>query len=129
MNPDIADILARAKVKEDEGMDRRDAILEAAREHAGPDMGKGNIDLNNRPVIRNPDGSISTVYSGTFGPEEDGSHVLVPGVRPGLDRQMTVDESYDWYQKTGQHLGKFKTQAEADAYARSLHKKQAKLYR
>jgi hypothetical protein len=92
------------------------------------DYGVGNIDLNNRTIIHNQDGSISTVFSMTFGPEEDGSWVLVPGVRFGLDRKMTEREAYSWYRSTGQYLGKFKTLQEADAYANSLHEDQALAY-
>lgn len=91
-----------------------------------PDYGKGNIDLNNRPVIKNPDGSISTVYSMTF--EEDGKYVLVPGVRAGLDRKMTEQEAWEWYKKTGEYLGKFSSIEETDKYAESLHQDQESLY-
>ena len=92
-----------------------------------PFFGQGNIDLNNRPIVHNPDGSISTVFSMTF-TEPDGSSVLVPGVRAGLDRQMTPDEALAWYQKTGEYLGKFKTDAEAEQYANTLHDDQATQY-
>ncbi len=92
-----------------------------------PYYGKGNINLNDRPIVINPDGSISTIYSMSF-EDEDGNIVLVPGVRRGLDRVMTPDEAWDWYKKTGEYLGKFKTQQEADIYAEQLHKEQEKLY-
>jgi hypothetical protein len=92
-----------------------------------PDYGKGNVDLNDRPTIKNPDGSISTVYSMTF-TNDDGTAVLVPGVRKGLDRKMTSEEAWQWYKKTGEYLGKFKTEGEASKYAETLHEDQAKLY-
>ena len=92
-----------------------------------PNYGQGNIDLNNRPVINNPDGSKSTVYSMTF-TNDDGSSVLVPGVRQGLDRQMTPDEAYAWYQKTGENLGKFKSEDLANKYADTLHEDQSNQY-
>lgn len=91
------------------------------------DYGAGNIDLNNRPIINNPDGSKSTVYSMTF-TNDDGSALLLPGVRAGLDRKMTPQEAMAWYQKTGEYLGKFKTDAEAEAYANTLHEDQANQY-
>jgi hypothetical protein len=93
-----------------------------------PDYGEGNVDLNHRPIIHNPDGSISTVFSMTFGPEKDGSWVLVPGVRFGLNRKMTDKEAYAWYKATGQYLGKFDSMQEADTYANTLHEDQAVLY-
>ena len=86
--------------------------------------GKGNIDLNDRPQVKNSDGSISTVYSMTFN-NDDGSAVLVPGVRKGLDRQMTPNEALAHYKKSGEYLGKFKSEAAANAYAEALHKSEA----
>lgn len=96
-----------------------------------PDYGKGNIDLNDRPIIKNSDGSISTVYSMTFVPGDLPGlkdYLLLPGVREGLNRKMTPDEALEWYQKTGEYLGRFKSEAEADKYAESLHEDQAKQY-
>ena len=110
------------------GMSNSQALAKAKREFIGRDVGLGNIDLNDRPQVANPDGSVSTVYSMTFGPEEDGKYVLVPGVRPGLDRQMDYDEAYDWYKKTGQHLGRFGSSHEVDKYAEALHQSQARIY-
>ena len=104
------------------------ALTEAAKpsKPKGSYYGAGNIDLNHRPVINNPDGSISTVDSVSF--NIDGKEVLVPKVRAGLNRLMTDQEALDWYQKTGQYLGKFDTVAEADKYAEKLHEDQDKLY-
>jgi len=129
MNPEIGAILARVSELEATGMDRKTALLTVARERRGIDLGRGNIDLNSRPVVRNPDGSISTVYSHTIGPDSEGKFVLIPGVRPGLDRIMEAGEAADWYEKTGQHLGKFSSIKEAGAYAEALHKQQEKLYK
>lgn len=86
----------------------------------------GNIDLMRRPVVRNPDGSISTVRS--ISVNFDGAETLIPTVAIDGSRVLSDDEAIDQYLKTGQHLGKFKTPADATRYAESLHEQQAQLY-
>lgn len=85
----------------------------------------GNIELNSRPVVRNADGSISTVRSMSF--EEDGQEVLVPTVSDD-GRILSEDEAIDLYRRTGRHLGKFSSPAAATRYAERLHDDQARLY-
>ena len=65
----------------------------------------GNIDLTQRPIVPNPDGSFSTVRSMSFN-----------------------EDAIKHYRDTGQHLGKFGTVQEADAYAEQLHKDQEGQY-
>lgn len=85
----------------------------------------GNIDLANRPVVRNKDGSISTVRSITVG--VDGKYVLIPTVSDD-GRIMTDQEAVKVAKLSGKHLGIFETEAEADAYAKDLHEAQAAKY-
>jgi hypothetical protein len=89
-------------------------------------MGLGNIDLENRPVVHNPDGTISTVrsMSANFGDGE----VLMPTVSDD-GRLLSNDEAVNLYRQTGQHLGIFDTPENASAYAEALHNAQAKMYR
>ena len=84
----------------------------------------GNIDLAKRPVVKNKDGSISTVRSMSvnFGDGE----VLIPTVVG--NKVVTAKEAIDHYKKTGEHLGKFETPEDADEYAQQLHEKQAEMY-
>lgn len=86
--------------------------------------GYGNIDLTNRPIVKNSDGSISTVRSMSF--NEDGKEILVPTVVNG--KVVSDDEAIQHYHKTGEYLGKFDTIEEADKYAEQLHLQQQKLY-
>jgi len=55
---------------------------------------------------------------------EGGPEILVPTIAEN-GRQMTEDEAIAQYQKTGKHLGKFKTVNHANAYADKLHRQQA----
>ncbi len=86
---------------------------------------QGNIDVHNRPVVKNQDGSISTVRSMSV--NFDGKEVLIPTVSDD-GRIMSDDEAIDTYLKTGRHLGMFSTPEAATAYAESLHNQQADEY-
>lgn len=86
---------------------------------------QGNLDLLSRPVVKNPDGSISTVKSMSIG--EDGKEVLIPMIsRSGAS--LTPEGAVALYRMTGQHLGKFQDPNAADAYAQALHEQQMKFY-
>lgn len=85
----------------------------------------GNIDLTNRTVVHNEDGSISTLRS--ISAEFDGREVLIPTVTPE-GRLLTDDEAIARYKRTGEHLGVFNDAASANAYAARLHEAQAAAY-
>ncbi len=86
---------------------------------------EGNIDLKNRPVVRNADGTISTVRSMSVG--IGGKEVLIPTVSDD-GRIMTENEAIKQYLDTGRHLGKFRTVEEANTFAKQLHNEQDKMY-
>ena len=82
----------------------------------------GNINLASRPAVQNPDGSVSTVRSKSFG--IDGKEVLLPTISPD-GRALSDSEAVDQYIRTGQHLGKFDTPESATAMAQRIHDQQA----
>jgi len=86
----------------------------------------GNIDLTDRPQVKMPDGSTATVRSMSF-QDESGQEVLIPTVSKD-GRIMEPKEAIDYYYKTGELFGKFKTPEEANKYAEELHNRQAKYY-
>jgi hypothetical protein len=87
----------------------------------------GNINIHQRPVVKNADGSISTVRSASF-EDDQGRNVLIPTVIQGRGI-VPMDQAIKYYQQTGQHLGMFDSPENADAYAESLHEQQAGEYR
>lgn len=112
------------------------ALQEVARakQNIAPDnigqYGQGNIDLYNRPQYKNPDGSVSTVRSMSFG-DENGQEILVPTIANdyyGHPWQMTDQQAIDRYYDTGEYLGKFNSVPEANAYGIALHNQQEQLY-
>jgi hypothetical protein len=88
-------------------------------------LSAGNIDLSKRPVVKNPDGSVSTVRSMSF--NEDGREILVPTVSPD-GQLLDEDQAIDLYHRTGQHLGMFDNPDDATAYAQTLHSQQEQMY-
>jgi hypothetical protein len=86
----------------------------------------GNIDLHNRPVVHNPDGTISTVRSISIS-DDQGRGILIPTVVG--NKVVSNDEAIAHYKQTGEHLGIFTNEDAADAYAQTLHEEQAKEYK
>jgi hypothetical protein len=86
---------------------------------------EGNIDLKNRPVVKNTDGTISTVRSMSF--RMGNTEILVPTVSDD-GKILTENEAIKRYLDTGKHLGKFRTAEEATTFAKQLHNEQDKMY-
>lgn len=93
---------------------RRDGLLEP-----------GNIDLSKRPVVKNSDGTVSTVRS--IGVNIDGQEVLIPTVSDD-GNVLSEPQAIEQYKRTGKHLGKFATSQASDAYAQQLHRQQERMY-
>lgn len=107
------------------GQSYRPAGLRSTTQIAGKFPGMlspGNIDLTNRPRVKNPDGSVSTVKSASFG--LGGKETLLPTVSDD-GRLLTDDQAVDQFRRTGANLGMFATPRAADAYATGLHNQQA----
>ncbi len=91
--------------------------------------GQGNIDLYNRPVYKNADGSISTVDSITI--TADNLQYVIPTIAydaKGKPVRLTDAEAVARFEETGEYLGAFTSLAEADEYAQQLHKQQDAVY-
>lgn len=88
-------------------------------------VSQGNIDLNARPVVKNKDGSISTVRS--ISANFDGKEVLIPTVSED-GKILTDEQAIAQYRRTGKNLGVFDTPEAATAYAERLHQQQAQQY-
>lgn len=86
--------------------------------------GKGNIDLDNRVVVENEDGTFSTEISITI--NVDSLEVLLPTIIDG--RVVSDDEAIENFFETGEHLGMFANAEEAEAYAVWLHLRQEEHY-
>lgn len=89
--------------------------------------GRGNIDLYNRPVVLNDDGSISTVRSMSFYDEISGKEVVVPTVADD-GTILTPQEAKQNYYNTGKYLAVFDKKEDAIAFAENLHNEQDKIY-
>ena len=84
----------------------------------------GNIDLDNRPVVIWEDGTFSTEIS--ISVEFDGLEVLIPTIIDG--KLVSVEDAIQHYLDTGEHLGKFSSVEECEAFAVELHLRQQAFY-
>lgn len=82
----------------------------------------GNIDILNRPEMKNKDGSVSTIKSMSFYDDQTGKEVLIPTIKiiDGVPEQMSEEEAINWYYGTGEHLGMFDTPEEATAMGKKI---------
>lgn len=105
---------------------RRPEIQQSIRDEIR--YGRGNIDLYNRPVVLNDDGSISTVRSMFFEDDISGKQVVVPTVADD-GTILTPREAIQNYYNTGKYLAIFDKKEEAEAFSLDLHNEQDKIYR
>lgn len=85
----------------------------------------GNIDIYNRPLVKNPKGGISTVYS--MGVNLDGKEYLIPRVTDE-GKILNEDEAVKHFKKTGKHFGIFESPEASTQHAKYLHNQQKSFY-
>lgn len=85
----------------------------------------GNINLKNRPKVKNDDGSFSTVRS--ISVNMDGKEVLIPTISDD-GKLLSNEDAIRNFKETGKNLGKFKDIDSANNYAEKLHNEQANYY-
>ena len=107
----------------------REQALATVEEEIGQ-YGRGNINLYDRPIYKNEDGTISTVDSITV--QIDDKFVVLPSIvrdeNGNAKRLETTEDIVAHYVKTGEYLGEFDTLEEANGYATKLHSAQAYYY-
>lgn len=81
----------------------------------------GNIDLTQRPHVKNADGSMSTVRS--MGVNMDGREHLIPTVND-KGYVMSDDDAIREFEQTGKHLGVYGSPDEATQAGDYIHKDQ-----
>lgn len=103
----------------------------------------GNVDLNKQPVVKNADGTISSVKSisievetarvGVVGSAvipkgQTKATVLIPTITPD-GKEMSNEEAIAEYRKSGLSLGTFRDEASASRYAAQLSQKMGERYK
>lgn len=94
---------------------------------AGGLIRQGNVNLNNRPQVYNPEtGGYSTVYSMGIG-LDNGKEALIPRVSDD-GRILSEQQAIQQFRDTGKHLGIYGSKSEANKAAEQLHQQQANMY-
>jgi len=78
---------------------------------------QGNIDLKDRPILKNADGSVSTEKS--FSVDVEGKEVLIPQIVNG--KELSQEAAIEHFRDTGEHLGVFDSIENANAAAEQIH--------
>ena len=91
----------------------------------GAILAPGDIDVSRRPVVNNPDGTVSTVESMSI--NVAGRETLIPTVSDD-GRKMSNEEAINTFYRTGRHLGQYATPDDATNYAQRLHEGHSALY-
>lgn len=80
-------------------------------------MAAPSMDLGNRPVLHNDDGTVSTERS--FSINEGGKEILLPQIVDG--QLVSKEEAIRHYHETGQHMGYYASPEAAAPFAEAFH--------
>lgn len=125
----VARILTNDKSAEDVTDEQRKVSQDIMQQLAAKTRGavqSGNIDLNRRPVVKNKDGSISTVESMSIGTPL--GETLIPTIDDS-GRRMAPDEAIAAFRKSGKHLGVYPSIDAATSAAKEISNRQAEYYK
>lgn len=129
VKPGISDFMAGYQDNRNTSFTQGDLYKQLKPQDSGM-FAQGNIDLANRPVVKNEDGTISTVKSMSFEPSEGeyaGKQVLIPMVADN-GTMMNEEQAIQYFNQNGKHLGVFNDVDSANKYADSLHNQQDVYY-
>ena len=81
----------------------------------------GNLPLDIRYRVKNPDGSISTVRTASIGTDQ--GEVVIPTVIDGM--VVSVEDAIRHFEQTGENFGTFANIDDANSFAEWLHNQHA----
>lgn len=87
---------------------------------------RGNIDLDNRPLVDDGQGNYMTEHSITM-TDDQGVHWIIPTIVNG--KKVSNEEAWQHAMQTGEHLGQYHNLGDAERAAEQIHLRQQDHYK